>query len=83
MKNKILYRREALIKMQKTIRGYLVRKKQGVRINGIRKITALDCKLKQIIDIANQLKKDKESSINEINKVKNVMSEAIAKIKVR
>lgn len=82
MKNKILYRREALIKIQKTVRGYLVKKKHKPRIKGIIKIKGFEGKLTQLNSIANQLKTDKSSSINEINSLKNDITFVIKRIKV-
>lgn len=82
MKNKIAYRKEALITIQKTVRGHLVRKRHGARIRFIRKIRALDANLKQIENSAVQLKKDKESTTNEINQLKNSVNTAIDSIKV-
>lgn len=69
--------------MQKMVRGHLARKRHGPRINGIRKTKALETKVKQLEDIAGQLKKDKEGSIKTINSVKNEIEAAIKRIKVK
>lgn len=82
MKNKILYRREALITIQKTVRGYFARKRHGPRIKGVRKIKNLDSKLKQLESIAGQLKKERDSSISEINSLRSEINGAVSKIKV-
>lgn len=82
MKNKILYRRKALIDIQKTVRGYLTRKQHGPRITGIRRVRALEAKVKQLDSIAGQLKKDKDSSVKEINSLRNEIEGAISRIKV-
>lgn len=68
--------------MQKTLRGYLARKRHGPRIKGIQKIKGLDSKVKQLDSIAGQLKKDKESSIKEINSLRFEIESAINRIKV-
>ncbi|KAB0800582.1 hypothetical protein PPYR_06322 [Photinus pyralis] len=81
LKNKILYRREALIKIQKTVRGYLIKKKQKPRITGIRKMKSLEANLKLLNEIANQLKKGKENNMNEINSLKGGISLAVGRIK--
>ncbi|KAF5299207.1 hypothetical protein FQA39_LY02380 [Lamprigera yunnana] len=81
LKNKILYRRAALIRIQKTVRGHLVRKTQGPRIYGIRKIKDLGKKLDGLNAIANQLKKDKETSTNQINALKTDVANSIGRIK--
>lgn len=82
MKNKIAYRKSALITMQKTVRGYLVRQKYGPRIATLKNIRNLDVNLKKIEESAAQLKKDKNIAINEINNLKGEISAAIDKIKV-
>ncbi|XP_060526267.1 myosin heavy chain 95F isoform X2 [Cylas formicarius] len=81
MKNKILYRRAALVLLQKHIRGYLVKKKYGPRIKTIKNIRSLDAKLKKIEGVAGQLKKDKETTTNAINALKSEMTSAIDRIK--
>lgn len=82
MKNKIIYRRKALIIMQKTLRGYLARKRHRPRIIGVKNIRALEAQVKQLDSIAGQLKKDKESSVKEINSLRNEIDAAISRIKV-
>ncbi|XP_076257512.1 myosin heavy chain 95F jaguar isoform X2 [Rhynchophorus ferrugineus] len=81
MKNKILYRRQALILLQKNIRGYLVKKKYAPRIKTIKKIRALDVNLKKLEGIAKQLKKDRDVSTNGINQLKSELATTIDKIK--
>ncbi|XP_050304041.1 myosin heavy chain 95F isoform X1 [Anthonomus grandis grandis] len=81
MKNKILYRRSALVTIQKNVKGYLVRKKYGVRIRTVKNIRALDSKLKKLEEIAQQLKKDRDATSNEINKLKTELNAAISRIK--
>ena len=81
VKYKILYRRELIINMQKNIRGYLARKRHGPRINGLRKINALNKNIKQLEKIASQLKKEKDSSLKSINNLGLEIQGAIKKIK--
>ncbi|KAL1510024.1 hypothetical protein ABEB36_004680 [Hypothenemus hampei] len=81
MKNKITYRRQALIIIQKHVRGYLVKKKYGARIKAVKNIRLLDVKLKQLESIAQQLKKDKEASTNSINQLKSELDLSITNIK--
>ncbi|VEN38644.1 unnamed protein product [Callosobruchus maculatus] len=80
MKNKIAYRRSALIVMQKTVRGYLVRKKYGPRITTLRNIRTLDSSLKKLEEIASQLKQ-KASVVNEIDGLKSKFASTMEKIK--
>lgn len=69
MKNKILYRRHALVTIQKTVRGYLVKKKHQPRIKALRNMRGLDARVKQLESITAQLK-NKESSVQEISALK-------------
>lgn len=82
MKNKIAYRKQALIVMQKTVRGYLVRQKQGPRIATLKNIRTLGGNLKKIEESAAQLKQNRDVSISEINKLRGEVSSAMDKIKV-
>lgn len=82
MKNKIVYRRKALVVIQKNVRGYLVKKKYGMRIKTVKNLRLMDGKLKQLDAIAQQLKSDKTTSINGINQLKLELNAAIDKIKV-
>lgn len=68
--------------MQKTVRGYLVRNKYGPRLTTLKNIRTLDGNLQKIEESAGQLKKDKDVSINEINKLKSNVLAAVEKIKV-
>ncbi|XP_044727037.1 myosin heavy chain 95F isoform X2 [Chrysoperla carnea] len=81
LKNKILYRRRALIIIQKTIRGYLVRKKHMPRFKGIQKIKSLKSQVKQMQEVASQIKKDKDIIMSDINKIQSSIEETIMKIK--
>ncbi|CAH0407500.1 unnamed protein product [Chilo suppressalis] len=81
LKNKIVYRRECLVKVQKTIRGYLVRKKHQPRYKGIVKINALHNNLKQMDAVVAQLKKEKSGSQRNIENLKNSIKNACATIK--
>lgn len=82
MKNKIAYRKQALIVMQKTVRGYLVRQKQVPRLATIKNIRTLGGNLKKIEESATQLKQNRDTSISEINKLKGEVSVAMDRIKV-
>uniref|UniRef100_A0A6P7FRP1 Myosin heavy chain 95F n=1 Tax=Diabrotica virgifera virgifera TaxID=50390 RepID=A0A6P7FRP1_DIAVI len=81
VKNLIKYRNKQLIFMQKVVRGYLVRKKHGPRINTLRNIKKLNSTLAQIEQSAQQLKKDKDSVRNDINNLKTQFDAAIDRIK--
>ncbi|XP_044259516.1 myosin heavy chain 95F isoform X1 [Tribolium madens] len=81
LKNKIIYRKRALIVVQKTVKGYLTRKRHGPRIKALTKINGLGGNLKKMEAIAGQLKKEKEATTNEINQLKNEISGTIGRIK--
>ncbi|KAM3967224.1 myosin heavy chain 95F jaguar [Aphomia sociella] len=81
LKNKILYRRQCLITIQKSIRGYLVRKKHRPRYLGIMKIKALNNKLTSMETTIAQLKKEKESAQKNIENLRNSIKNACTAIK--
>ncbi|XP_071051192.1 myosin heavy chain 95F isoform X2 [Onthophagus taurus] len=81
LKYKILYRRQALITMQKHVRGYLVKKRYAARLKVFRKINALNQKMIELESIASQLKKEKDASIKEINNLKQDLQNASQTIK--
>ena len=65
LKNKILYRRAALIMIQKHSRGYLARKRHAPRFKGIRRMRTLQGQIDQIAQMANGLKKEKEGVLRD------------------
>ncbi|KAG5872399.1 hypothetical protein JTB14_017420 [Gonioctena quinquepunctata] len=81
MKNKIAWRKHSLVTMQKTVRGYLVRKKYRPRILALRNIRKLEENLKQIEQSSKQLKKDRDNITNEINNLKTQFAAAVDRIK--
>ncbi|CAH0605729.1 unnamed protein product [Chrysodeixis includens] len=81
LKNKIMYRRECLILLQKTIRGHLVRRKHRPRYQGIAKIKALQHNLQDMETVTSQLKKDKDSAQRNIDNLRNSIRNACVAIK--
>ncbi|XP_025829691.1 myosin heavy chain 95F isoform X2 [Agrilus planipennis] len=81
LKNKIIYRRKALITIQKHVRGFLVKRRHQPRIKGLRKIRSLDHNVKELEKINQQLKKNKDLFTNDINKLKTEVVSAIDKIR--
>ncbi|CAK1546257.1 unnamed protein product [Leptosia nina] len=81
LKNKILYRRECLITIQKSVRGYLVRRAHRPRYKGIAKIRALENNLKEMDSVTAQLKKEKDSAKKNIENLRNSIRSACATIK--
>lgn len=68
--------------VQKTLRGYLARKQHQPRYKGIAKINAIRRNMKQMEEIANQVKKERESMLNQIKEIDGQIDLAIKKIKV-
>ena len=68
LKNKILYRAQQLIIIQKTVRMHLARKKYRPRITGLRQVRALQQSVKQSERIVHQLK-DKQTSVQQMQKL--------------
>ncbi|XP_059049763.1 myosin heavy chain 95F [Achroia grisella] len=81
LKNKILYRRQCLITIQKTIRGHLVRKQHRPRYQAIMKIKALNANLKDMETTTAQLKKEKESAQKNIENLRTAINSACVTIK--
>lgn len=81
LKNKILYRRQCHITIQKNVRMYLAKKKHRPRYKGIAKINSLQSMLTRMESVISQMKKEKESSTNEVRALQNDMKNAIHKIK--
>lgn len=81
MRNKILYRRKALILIQKSIRGHLAKKQHQPRYKGIIKIKSLKTQIKKLEQVANELKKDKETNLKDIRSIESAMLSAISTIK--
>ncbi|KOB69509.1 Myosin vi, partial [Operophtera brumata] len=81
LKNKILYRRECLILIQKTVRGYLVRRKHRPRYKAIAKITALQNNLKEMDSVTSQLKTEKANAQKNIENLRSSIRTACATIK--
>ncbi|XP_048478867.1 myosin heavy chain 95F isoform X3 [Plutella xylostella] len=81
LKNKILYRRECLIKIQTAYRGYRVRKQHRPRLRGIAKIRALENNLGQMEQVTGQLKDGREAAQKNIVNLRNSIRAACAAIK--
>jgi len=80
LKNKILFRREQLIIIQKNVRMYNAMKKYRPRYLGVLKIKGLQDNLKQMSSLVNSLKKEKEQSAAEVKKMENAVAATIKKL---
>ncbi|XP_033230422.1 myosin heavy chain 95F isoform X2 [Belonocnema kinseyi] len=81
LKNKIIYRRNHLIVIQKTARMYIAKKQHQPRIKGIVKIKNLKSQLARMEETSNQLKTAKEKSISDIKRLQVDLEAAVQKIK--
>ncbi|CAD5118005.1 DgyrCDS6746 [Dimorphilus gyrociliatus] len=81
LKNKILYRRELLLLLQKTIKSWLAVREYRPRIKAVSRILALHDQLSAVEPIIPQLKKDKDSAAKSVKKVKERLGEVVAKIR--
>lgn len=70
------------MKIQKTVRGYLVRRKHRPRYKAIAKITALQHNLKEMDSATAQLKTEKANAQKNIENLRTSIKTACATIKV-
>ncbi|XP_066580996.1 myosin heavy chain 95F isoform X2 [Prorops nasuta] len=83
LKNKIVYRRQHLIILQKTARMYIAKKQHRPRIKGAVKIKNLKSQLDKMHDASNQLKagQARDKCMNNINGLLKELDGGIATIK--
>ncbi|XKL69082.1 hypothetical protein PGB90_006851 [Kerria lacca] len=81
LKNKILYRRNCLISIQKNARMYLAKKKYRHRYRGITKINSLKLILNKMEPLIKELKQGKEESVNNVRKLQSDFDNTIFKIR--
>ncbi|XP_038222882.1 myosin heavy chain 95F isoform X2 [Zerene cesonia] len=81
LKNKILYRRSCLVLIQKTVRGYLVRRQHKPRYTTIANIKALEHNLKEMDSVISQLKDERDNAKRNIENLRNAIRNACAAIK--
>ncbi|KAJ2952022.1 hypothetical protein O0L34_g4282 [Tuta absoluta] len=81
LKNKILYRRQCLVTIQKMVRGHVARRRHAPRIKGYRKINALTGNLKSMETTAAQLKQGKDAMLKNIQGLRSSIFNAAAAIK--
>merc|ERR1712108_99927 len=81
LKNKIIYRREALIVIQKSVRMHLARKRHAPRYKGVLRLKKLQNQIEEIGVMGGKLKGGKESIKSNVDKIYTQLDAAIAKIK--
>ncbi|KAM9001677.1 unconventional myosin-VI isoform X4 [Sarcophilus harrisii] len=81
LKNKIKYRANACIKIQKTIRMWLCKRRHKPRIDGLIKVRTLKKRLDKFNEVVNALKDGKPEMIKQIKNLDVSIDTLIAKIK--
>ncbi len=82
LKNKIIYRRNALIVIQKWVRMYLVRKQHAHRFKGILRLKTLIDQIERIGAMSDKLKKDrKDTVLKNVEALKKSLNSEITKIR--
>lgn len=81
LKNKIKYRAEACIKMQKTIRMWLCKRRHKPRIDGLVKVGTLKKRLHKFNEVVNALKDGKPEVNRQIKDLEISIDALMAKIK--
>ncbi|XP_068425016.1 unconventional myosin-VI-like, partial [Clinocottus analis] len=81
LKNKILYRTSACIKMQKTVRMWLCRRKHKPRIDGLVKVRNLKKRMGRFNEVVAGLKEGKQEMSKQIQDLETAIDAMMAKIK--
>ncbi|XP_066579504.1 myosin VIa isoform X2 [Amia ocellicauda] len=81
LKNKMKYRATACIKMQKTVRMWLCRKKHKPRIDGLVKVQTLKKRMDKFNEVVSGLKEGKQEMSKQINELDTSINAMVAKIK--
>ncbi|XP_036773344.2 unconventional myosin-VI isoform X3 [Manis pentadactyla] len=81
LKNKIMYRAEACIKMQKTIRMWLCKRRHKPRIDGLVKVGTLKRRLDKFNEVVSALKDGKPEMNKQVKNLESSIDALMAKIK--
>ncbi|CAH2248949.1 unconventional myosin-VI isoform X1 [Pelobates cultripes] len=81
LKNKIQYRASACVKMQKTIRMWLCKRKHKPRIDGMRKVRTLKKRLDKFNEVVNALKEGKQEMSKQVKDLESSIDSLLFKIK--
>ncbi|KAM4694165.1 unconventional myosin-VI isoform 4-T5 [Discoglossus pictus] len=81
LKNKIKYRASACVKMQKTVRMWLCRRKHKPRIDGMVKVQTLKKRLDKFNEVVNALKEGKQEMSKQVKDLESSIDALLAKIK--
>ncbi|MGH0119504.1 UNVERIFIED_CONTAM: hypothetical protein FKN15_007705 [Acipenser sinensis] len=80
-KNKMKYRATACIKMQKTVRMWLCRKKHKPRIDGLVKVQTLKKRIDKFTEVVSALKEGKQEMSKQVQDLETSINALMAKIK--
>ncbi|XP_034773754.2 myosin VIa isoform X8 [Acipenser ruthenus] len=81
LKNKMKYRATACIKMQKTVRMWLCRKKHKPRIDGLVKVQTLKKRIDKFTEVVSALKEGKQEMSKQVQDLETSINALMAKIK--
>ncbi|KAM6954644.1 myosin VIa isoform 2-T2 [Aplochiton taeniatus] len=81
MRNKMLYRASACIKMQKTVRMWLCRRKHKPRIDGLVKVRNLKTRMDKFNEVVTGLKEGKQEMGKQIQELDTSITALMVKIK--
>ncbi|XP_053501571.1 myosin VIa isoform X4 [Ictalurus furcatus] len=81
LKNKMLYRATACIKMQKTVRMWLCKRKHKPRINGLVKLRSLKKRISMLNEVVTGLKESKQEMSKQIQDLDASIDTLMRKIK--
>ena len=79
--NKIKFRAEMLVKIQKTVRMFLAVRKHKPRIEGLKKLKTLNKQIGDLTKLVASLKKDKKAYQDKVNEIKMLTDQAVRRIK--
>ncbi|XP_056283446.1 myosin VIa isoform X4 [Pseudoliparis swirei] len=81
LKNKILYRTSACIKMQKTVRMWLCRRKHKPRIDGLVKVRLLKQRMSRFTEVVVGLKEGQQEMSQQVQQLEAAIDALVARIK--
>lgn len=81
VKNRMKYRKKCVLMVQKAVRGYMARKKHRPRIHGVMKIKNIKSNTAKTVEIASQLKNNKDTILREVQAVEKQIDASIASIR--
>ncbi|XP_053396881.1 unconventional myosin-VI-like isoform X2 [Mercenaria mercenaria] len=81
LKNKIIWRKERLVTIQKTVRMWTIARKFKPKYEVITKVKATMSQLTLMNDIVSKMKKDKESAASKVKEIETALTGLIHKIR--